>query len=80
MCTLKKQHDFFNRHKSEIMQDYENKVIVINNDLDIKAFNNVEEAYAFGVSSCGLGNFFVQECTKDTVGVSVISPIIQEYA
>lgn len=73
MCTLRKQHDFYQRNKSALLQDYAGKHLVISADLQITAFDTIAEAYKYGCSTLGLGTFLLQECTEEADKVQIIS-------
>lgn len=73
MCMLQKQHDYYQRNRSSLLQDYHGKHLVISENLDIKAFDTLTEAYKYGCHTYGLGNFLLQECTEEADSVQIIS-------
>ena len=77
MDTLKKQSDFFEKNLETLISQYGGKVLIISSDCKVDAFTTLEEAYSFGVTNYGLGNFLMRECKREEVGkVHIITPCV----
>ncbi len=73
MCQLQKQYDFFRRNKSSLLEDHKDKYLIISEQLEVKAFDTISEAYSYGAKTYGLGQFLLQECSEDADKVQIIS-------
>lgn len=67
MCGLRKDYQFFLDNKQELIAQYGGLYIVISNAKVTNAFANENDAYEYGVRTCGLGNFIMQLCTEEGV-------------
>lgn len=65
MLALEKQYNFYLENESELLGKYENKYLVIAEDLSIYPFDNKKDAYYYGASRFGLGHFLLQHCNYD---------------
>lgn len=63
---FEKELKFYLDNKEELMKKYEGKVLVIKDEKIVNAFNSVSDAYNFGSTTYGLGNFSIQEVKKET--------------
>lgn len=80
MADIKKQIDFFEQHKNQLLNDYAGQVIVIPESLQVSSFKTLEDGYSFGVQNYGYGNFLLKDCGENVNNVKVISPIITKIS
>ena len=80
MCQLQKQYDYFRRNMSSLLEDHRNKFLTISEDLEVKAFDSISEAYRFGAKTYGLGHFLLQECTESADKIQIISNMAYSVA
>lgn len=80
MCQLQKQYDYFRRNMSSLIEDHRNKYLTISEDLEVKAFDEISEAYRYGAKTYGLGHFLLQECTEEADKVQIISNMAYSVA
>ena len=74
---LEKQLKYFKENQKALIKQYSGRYLVISEDLSVSAFSSLEEAYAFGTQSYGLGKFLLQDCRPNYVGkVQIVSPTI----
>jgi hypothetical protein len=53
-------------------------VIVISCELEVVPFDSLSEAYEYGVSEYGLGNFLLKRCDANNVNeIHIITPQIK---
>lgn len=77
MNNIKRQLDFYEQNKKEIIQQHTGKVIVISEDLNITDYASEEEGYIDAVAKYGYGNFLLKNLHHKKVSeVQIISPII----
>lgn len=76
MSKIQKQIDFFASNRSALEKDYDGKVIVIPETLEVIPFDSFEDGYNYGVANYGYGNFLLRACHHGTTPVNIISPII----
>lgn len=62
--NLESIFNYYLDHQSELVPKYGGRHIVLSNNGVQGDFGTMEEAYDFGVSKFGLGNFIVQLCTE----------------
>jgi len=77
MKSLDRQIKYYEENIDDLVKKYEGRYLVISEDLNVEAFPTLEEAYTFGESSFGLGNFMLRQCSRENVNrVIRISPSI----
>lgn len=78
VMAIQKQLAFFKENKRELCAKYHNQVIVVSCDLVVSSFDNLSEAYEYGVSEYGLGNFLLKKCDANSVDeIHIVSPHIR---
>lgn len=76
--SIEKQLAFYQENKSELCNQYHNRVIVISCELEVVPFDSLSEAYEYGVSEYGLGNFLLKRCDANNVNeIHIITPQIK---
>lgn len=63
MYDLKEDFNWYLQHQDELIKEYLGKTLVIREKNVVGSFDSQEEAYEYGMSNYGLGNFLIQECT-----------------
>ena len=79
MANIDKQLNYYESNKEEINKKYDQKYIVINEELAIVSFDRLDKAYYYGVSNFGLGKFLIKHCNANAMNaVHYVNPIIVE--
>lgn len=77
MSGIENQLAYYNANKADINKNYAGKYIVIDDTLSINSFDTLSEAYNFGVSTVGLGNFMLKHIESATTdSVHYVNPTI----
>ena len=63
MSTLKDNFHYYLDHQDEFVPMYNGRVLVIHDSEVVGDFENNGQAYAFGMTTCGEGNFLIQRCS-----------------
>lgn len=58
-----KDFQFYLKSQSELLKKYNGKVLVISNENVVESFDNIKEAYQYGLKNCEIGNFIIQLCS-----------------
>jgi hypothetical protein len=77
MSGIAKQIDYFKANKDDLVKRYLGKIIVISEEFVITECNNEEEAFDYGVTEYGYGNFLLKNLQDASSSrVHIISPTI----
>jgi len=66
MAGIDKQLAYYESNCGSINSMYSGKYIVIDESLNIKAFDQLSEAYNFGCDTFGIGNFMLKHLEQVT--------------
>ena len=75
--AIQKQLVFFKENRQELCSKYNNPIIGISCDLQVSVFTTMIEAYEYGESQYGLGNFLLKRCVAFEDEVHIITPHIK---
>lgn len=76
--AIQNQLAFFEENKKELCTKYHGQVIVISCDLVVSSFSSLSDAYEYGASNYGLGNFLLKKCDANNVDeIHIITPQIK---
>ncbi len=56
--------EYYRAHQSELLKEYEGKVLVLHEKQVAGAFSLFQDAVDFGIKHFGMGKFLVQECSQ----------------
>ena len=73
---IDKQIDYVKNNKASLNEKYDGLYVVISEQLEEIPFNSLNEAYLFGVEKLGLGNFLLQQFSKQNNQVHIINQTI----
>lgn len=73
---IEKQLDYVKNNINILNQKYDGRYVVISEQLDENAFNSLDEAYRFGITNLGLGNFLLQQFNNTNSQVQIINQTI----
>ena len=73
---IDKQIDYVKNNKASLNEKYDGRYVVISEQLEEVPFNSLNEAYLFGVEKLGLGNFLLQQFSKQNNQVHIINQTI----
>ena len=58
--------NYYKKNQEELVQKYNGKTLIFNNDKLLIVKDNLKEAYEFALKEYGIGNFSLQEVTPDS--------------
>lgn len=73
---IDKQINYVKNNKASLNDKYNGMYVVISEQLEETPFNTLNEAYLFGVEKLGLGNFLLQQFSKQNNQVQIINQTI----
>jgi uncharacterized protein YydD (DUF2326 family) len=65
MTILKKNFNYFNRNRAQLVAEHEGKYVVIHDCSVYNSYDNQTEAYLEAVAMFEAGSFIVQFCAED---------------
>lgn len=73
---IDKQIDYVKKNKASLNEKYDGRYVVISEQLEEAQFNSLNEAYLYGVEKLGLGNFLLQQFSRQNNQVHIINQTI----
>lgn len=66
---LQSQYDYYEKHESELLEQYQGMHLVISDTFQVYPFVSPKEGYQFGVKTFGAGRFLLHKCVPGSLNV-----------